>query len=82
MEVHQTAFLQAVALAGAVALAMTVWDNGRDKARGQAAGTLAGKVEARKNQGQLGAFVTPQARKDNAIAPARKTQTSREPLSR
>jgi len=82
MDVHQTAFLQAVALAGAVALAMTVWDKGRDKARGQAAGTPAGKVEARKNQGQLGAFVTSQARKDNALAPARKTRASSDPTSR
>ena len=33
MEVHQTEFLQAVVLAGAVALATTAWENGRDEAR-------------------------------------------------
>jgi hypothetical protein len=33
MEVHQTEFLQAVVLAGAVALGMTVWESGRDEAR-------------------------------------------------
>jgi hypothetical protein len=41
MEVHQTEFLQAVALAGVVALAMTVWDTSRQEARVQAAGTPA-----------------------------------------
>jgi hypothetical protein len=33
MEVHQTEFLQAVALAGFVALAMTVWDTSRQEAQ-------------------------------------------------
>ena len=33
MEVHQTEFLQAVVLAGAVALGMTAWENVREEAR-------------------------------------------------
>jgi len=33
MEVHQRAFVQAVALAGVVALAMTGWDKSREEAR-------------------------------------------------
>jgi Flp pilus assembly protein CpaB len=41
MEVHQTEFLQAVALAGAVALAMTVWDTSGQEARVHAAGAQA-----------------------------------------
>jgi hypothetical protein len=82
MEVHQGAFLQAVALAGAVALGMTVWDNGREEALVQAAGTPVRKVETRKDQFRLGGFVAPQARIDNAIAPARKTRASGDPISR
>lgn len=41
MEVHQREFLQAVAIAGAVALAMTVWDTRPHEARAQIAGTPA-----------------------------------------
>jgi hypothetical protein len=44
MEVHQTEFLQAVALAGIVALAMTVWDTRPQAARAQIAGTPARTV--------------------------------------
>jgi hypothetical protein len=39
MEVHQTAFVQAVALAGIVALSMTGWEKGRGETRTQAGGT-------------------------------------------
>jgi hypothetical protein len=39
MEVHQTTFVQAVALAGAVALAMAAYDNGRQETRVRATGT-------------------------------------------
>lgn len=38
MDVHQTEFLQAVVLAGAVALGMTVWDVAREETPAQAAG--------------------------------------------
>jgi hypothetical protein len=38
MEVHQTAFVQAVALAGVVALSMTGRDKGREEERVHAAG--------------------------------------------
>jgi hypothetical protein len=34
MDVHQTEFLQAIVLAGVVALSMTVWDEGRGPAKG------------------------------------------------
>ncbi|HEY6240894.1 MAG TPA: hypothetical protein VIW78_08650 [Burkholderiales bacterium] len=33
MEIHQTTFVQAVALAGAVALLMTGWDRAREEVR-------------------------------------------------
>lgn len=39
MEVHQTEFVQAVALAAAVALAMTIWDTSPQDARVQIVGT-------------------------------------------
>jgi hypothetical protein len=39
MEVHQTEFLQAVVLAGAVALGMTVWEESREATRSTAADT-------------------------------------------
>ena len=68
MEVHQTEFLQAVVLAGAVALAMTVWDMAQE--RMSVAGTL--KAEARKDH----------ARAVNAIAPARFARASRDPTAR
>ena len=42
MEVHQTEFLHAVVLAGAVALGMTVWENSREEAHLHASGTPAG----------------------------------------
>jgi hypothetical protein len=43
MEVHQRAFVQAVALAGVVALAMTGWDKSREETRLHTAGATAGK---------------------------------------
>jgi len=39
MEVHQTEFLHAVVLAGAVALGMTVWENSREEAHLHPSGT-------------------------------------------
>ena len=73
MDVHQTEFLQAVVLAGAVALGMTVWDKGQERVH--AAGTP--KAEARKDQVRLGALVTART----AIAPARDTRVSRDPTA-
>jgi hypothetical protein len=67
MEVHQTEFLQAVALAGAVALAMTVWDKSQERV--SVAGTP--KTEARKDH----------VRADNTIAPASKTRVPRNPIA-
>lgn len=46
MEVHQKAFVQAVALAGIVALSMNGWDKGQEKARVHAAGAAVGKLAA------------------------------------
>jgi hypothetical protein len=41
MEVHQTEFLQAVVLAGVVALGMNLWESAREDAHLHASGTQA-----------------------------------------
>jgi hypothetical protein len=46
MEAHQTEFLQAVVLAGVVALTMTAWDDGR----GIEKSDRSAKAELRKDQ--------------------------------
>jgi hypothetical protein len=63
MDVHQKEFIQAVVLAVAVALAMTVWDKVQERAQG----APVGKAETRKGA-------------DDNIAPARKTQISRDTI--
>jgi hypothetical protein len=45
MEVHQTEFLQAVVLAGVLALSMTAWDEGQ----GPEKGDRSAKAEIRKD---------------------------------
>jgi hypothetical protein len=60
MEIHQTAFVQAVALAGVVALSMTGWDKGRGETRAHAAGATVGKLAA---QGVKKSYVVVAARK-------------------
>jgi hypothetical protein len=64
MDVHQTEFLQAVVLAGAVALGMTAWDKGRDT-------VLA--------DGRPGAETRKDHRADSIVATTGKTRTSAEP---
>jgi len=63
MEVHQRAFVQAVALAGVVALGMNVWDNGRVETRVQAAGTT---VRTADTQGVRKSYIVVAARKGEA----------------
>jgi len=65
MDVHQTEFLQAVVLAGAVALGMTAWDKGQEPV--QADGGP--RAETRKDH----------ARADNIVATTGKTRTSEDP---
>jgi len=62
MDVHQTEFLQAVVLAGAVALGMTAWDKGQEPV--QADGRPA--AETRKDH----------VRADSIVATTGKTRTS------
>ena len=68
MDIHQTEFLQAVVLAGAVALWTTVWDQGKEHVQG----APVGKTEIRKDH----------ARADNPIAAVRNTRVSRDPAAR
>jgi hypothetical protein len=63
MEVHQTEFLQAVVLAGAVALATAAWDNRQESVQG----TPTGKAETRKDRVRA-----------NAVVLASKTRVSRD----
>ncbi len=60
MEVHQRAFVQAVALAGVVALSMTGWDKGREEMRVHAAGPVVREVAV---QGVKKSYVVVAARK-------------------
>jgi len=63
MEIHQKEFVQAVVLAGVVALWMTVWDGGRELARAD------GRPNAEAWKDHAGAH--------NAVAPARNTIAQR-----
>jgi hypothetical protein len=61
MDVHQTEFLQAVALAGAVALAMQIWDTSPQQARVHVAGTPARTAVAQ--TGVNGSYTVAETRK-------------------
>jgi hypothetical protein len=63
MEVHQREFVQAVVLAGAMALWMTVWDRGQEPVRADGRP----KAESRKDH----------ASAHNAVTPARNTIAQR-----
>lgn len=65
MDIHQTEFIQAVVLAGAVALGMTAWDKAREPV--QADGRP--RAEARKDHARAG----------NIVATSVKTRTSQDP---
>jgi hypothetical protein len=78
LDVHQTAFVQAVALAGVVALGMIGCDTGGQALSVQAVATPSWKAGTRKDQAQLGVF-TRQARIENTIPSARETRLPRNP---
>ncbi|HUL93148.1 MAG TPA: hypothetical protein VLV56_12425 [Burkholderiales bacterium] len=61
MEVHQTTFVQAVALAGVVALSMTGWEKSREETRVQAGGTPA--RTAATQTGVKGSYIVAATRK-------------------
>ena len=58
MEAHQTEFLQAVVLAGVVALSMTAWDEGL----GPGKGDHRAKAEIRKDHVRDGSAQAPRGR--------------------